>query len=49
MFNDTVEGQKTINTRVRGHLKDYVGVRNMYMKLSFNVVSLDIISPEETQ
>lgn len=49
MFNDTVEGQKIINTRVRGHLKDYVGVRSMYIKLLFNVVSLDIISLEETQ
>lgn len=49
MFNDTVEGQKIINTRVRGHLKDYVGVRNTSMKLLFNAVSLDIISLEETQ
>lgn len=38
MFNDTVEGQKIISTRVRGHLTDYVGVRNMYMKLLFNGV-----------
>lgn len=29
MFDATAEGQKIINTGVGGHLKDYIGLRNM--------------------